>query len=347
MSSHPTAPVKAFVLAAGLGTRLRPVSERLPKPAWPFFGVPLCAHVLHALAEAGVEEAIVNLHHLPQQLKEALTPWIPESLKVTWSFEATILGTGGALTPWLDELGQHSDQPFFLINADTYRELDLSAMLRQHRETNATATLALSALAPGTAGPIAVDAGGRITRFLKGVAPGEASPVQSCDFAGVHLLGPEVLRGVSGIDEEVFCINTAVHSALVAQGENYRGYFIAPDAFWSDLGTPERYLTAHFELMKRGKTPPLARGRLVTKEQTSAGGATILPPSYIEEGASVEAGALVGPLAVLGRGARVAAGARFARSVAWAGAVAGENSDIFNSILTDRGELVAPETDKR
>jgi mannose-1-phosphate guanylyltransferase len=334
---------KAFVLAAGLGTRLRPVSERVPKPAWPFFGAPLCAHVLHALAEAGVEEAIVNLHHLPELLKKELTPWIPATLKVTWSYEETILGTGGALKPWLDELGGDGSAPFFLINADTYRELDLGAMAHQHMQERPTATLLLSALPPHEEGPIGVDGSGRIVRFLNATLPG-AEGATGCDFAGVHLLEPELLRAVGEVDEENFCINAVVHSALVARGEVYRGHLIDQGAFWSDLGTPERYLTAHCTLLERGGLPSLARGRLVTETESTPEGGTILPPSYVEEGARVETGAVAGPFAVLGQGAGIMAGASFTRSAAWAGArVAGQ---INNSIFTDRGEILTPKSDK-
>ncbi len=89
--------MKAFVLAAGLGTRLRPLTGELPKPAWPLFDVPLAAHVLRALAGAGVREAVVNLHHLPELLQESLAAWTPPGLRVRWSLEPRILGTGEPL----------------------------------------------------------------------------------------------------------------------------------------------------------------------------------------------------------------------------------------------------------
>ncbi len=137
--------MKAFLLAAGLGIRLRPLSLESPKPAWPFFDVPLAAHVLRLLMAAGITEVVVNLHHLPQRVREALAPWAPGAIPVRWSFEQTVLGTGGALLPWRDFF---YDGPFFLANADTYQEIDLVQMARFHQERGGDRHRGRSASAP-------------------------------------------------------------------------------------------------------------------------------------------------------------------------------------------------------
>jgi NDP-sugar pyrophosphorylase family protein len=243
-----TGPLRAVVLAAGLGTRLRPLSLELPKPAWPLFEVPLAAHVLRRLALAGVEEAIVNLHHLPELLQDALEPWIPEGQRVSWSPEQQILGTGGALLPWRRLLAEGA---FFLVNGDTFQELDLAAMAGRHRATGAVATLALRGAAAGTAAPIEVDAEGRIVRFLGARAPG-TGPGSPCDFTGVHVLDPAILPH---LPDRPHCINADVHQRLVAAGAPLHGFLPPPGDFWSDLGTPGRYLGAHRELFQRRALP--------------------------------------------------------------------------------------------
>lgn len=323
------APLRAVVLAAGLGTRLRPLSLELPKPAWPLFDVPLAAHVLRSLAGAGVTQAVVNLHHLPERLREALEPWIPEGLRVRWSFEEVIQGTGGALLPWREFL---SEGTFLLANGDTYQELDLSALLRRHRETGAAATLALRPLAPGSAAPIEADAEGRIVRFLGARAPG-SGPGTPCEFTGVHALEPELLVR---LPERSHCINADVHRHLVAEGAHLQGYFPPHEAFWSDLGIPERYLGAHWELLARGVLPPGVPGRLVSGEEETPEGGRVVGPSYLGAGAVVGPGAAAGPFAVLGAGARVGPGAQVGSSVLWAGA-SWQSGSLRGSILSPSG----------
>jgi NDP-sugar pyrophosphorylase family protein len=325
--------MRAFLLAAGLGTRLRPLSLELPKPAWPLFDVPLAAHVLHALAAAEVDEVIVNLHHLPEVLRAALEPWLPPDLRVRWSPEEEILGTGGALEPWREYLG---DGPFFLANADTYQELDLSQMAAQHRLVGATATLVVRPLPPGREGPIEVAEDGRVVRFLGRSAPG-AAPGTPCEFSGVHLLEPELLEV---LPHGPCCINTDVHAPLVGRGAHLHGYVPPRDAYWSDLGTPRRYLAAHAELLERGRVPDLAPGRTVRADTIDVGGGTVLGPSYLGPGARVAAGAVVGPSAVLGWGAIAGGGSRVTRTVLWAGATAAPGESVLDLVRSASGETL-------
>jgi len=306
-------PRRAVVLAAGLGTRLRPLSLELPKPAWPLFEVPLAAHVLRGLARAGVEEAVVNLHHLPERLRAALEPWVPAGLRLSWSPEEPILGTGGALLPWRRFLAEGA---FFLANGDTFQELDLAAMAAWHRETGAVATLALRGAAPGTSSPLEVDADGRIVRFLGARAPG-AGPGSPCDFTGVHVLAPDIL---SRLPERPHCINADVHQGLVAAGVPLYGFLSPRGAFWSDLGTPDSYLGAHRELLLRGAVPTGSPGRVFAASGDAPGGGRVEAPSYLGPGAAVGPGCVAGPFAVLGAEARLEGGAEVADAVLWAGA---------------------------
>ncbi|RMG91393.1 MAG: hypothetical protein D6708_07435, partial [Candidatus Dadabacteria bacterium] len=245
----------AFVLAAGYGTRLRPLSRVVPKPAWPLFDVPLAARVLDLIAAAGLRRAIVNLHHLPEVLRARLEPWIPEGLEVAWSHEPEIRGTGGALAPWRGEL---RPEPFVLANADTYQELDLPAMVRAHAAKGALATLSV---APAAGGPLEVDEQGRIVRFLDARAPGTGRG-RPCEFTGVHVLEPEIL---AHIPDRRCCINADVHRHLVGRGAPVFAHVLGEGAFWSDLGTVERYLSAHRALLGRGRVPR-APGEVVETE---------------------------------------------------------------------------------
>ncbi len=318
---------RAFVLAAGLGTRLRPLSLELPKPAWPLFDVPLAARVLRVLGAAGVKRAVVNLHHLPEVLRRRLGPWLPAGMEVAWSPEPRILGTGGALLPWREELGRGA---FFLANADTYQEIDLAALAEAHREKGALATLTL--WPAGEDAPIEVDGSGRIVRFLDARAPGSA-PGRPCAFTGLHLLEPEVLDAIPGAP---CCINADVHRRLVARGAPVYGHLLDPSAFWSDLGTPARYVGAHLELLDLGRVPP-APGVVVAQDRVLPSGAVVRAPAYLGPGCEAGPGARVGPFAVLGAGARVGAGAEVARAVVWGAAAVGT---VHDAVVAPSGTVL-------
>lgn len=328
---------RAFLLAAGFGTRLRPLTEELPKPAWPLFDVPLAAHVLRLLHGTGVREAVVNLHYLPDAMKEALIPWIPEGFLVHWSFEPEILGTGGALEGWRDFLGKG---PFFLANGDTYQELDLGAMADFHRAKGALGTLSLRRLPSGAKGPIEVDGAGRIVRFLSARAPGGGEG-QPCDFTGVHCLEPGVLADLPG---GPCCINAQVHARLVERGEPLFGFLVPEGAFWSDLGTPERYLGAHRELLGAGRVPPGCPGEVVLGRTRTGDGGEIIGPAYRGPGARVLEGARVGPLSVLGSGTTVGAGAVVQESVLWGCAKVVPGRVVRGVVLSSSGRTLSVPT---
>jgi NDP-sugar pyrophosphorylase family protein len=285
----------------------------LPKPAWPLFDLPLAAHALRRLARAGVEDAIVNLHHLPARLREVLEPWIPEGMRVSWSLEKRILGTGGALLPWRPLLAEGA---FFLVNGDTFQDVDLVAMMNQHRKTGAVVTLTLREAAAGAAAPLEVDAAGRVVRFLGARAPG-AEPGTPCEFTGTHLLDPTVLLR---LPDRPHCINADVHQKLVGFGAPVYGFLTRPEDFWSDLGTPERYLGAHRELLRRGAVPEGCPGQVFAASGRARGGGWVEVPSYLGPDASIGPDCVAGPFAVLGAAARLERGARLSAGVLWAGA---------------------------
>jgi mannose-1-phosphate guanylyltransferase len=321
--------MKAFLLAAGLGTRLRPLSQELPKPVWPLFDVPIAAHALRAMDGAGVTEVVVNLHHLPGELRRSLAPWIPSGVRVRWSHEEVILGTGGALGPWRDLLSQET---FLVANADTYQEIDLGAMVRWHRERGGIATIALRQARTGSRAPVEVDGSGRVVRFLKGRAPG-AAPARSCEFTGVHVLEPEIF---DHLPEGRSCINADGHQQLVAGGKPVFGYVPPEDGFWSDLGTPALYLGAHRHFLTMGGLPFGSPGSLVLEDRNAEGGGRVRAPSYLGAGARVEDGGVAGPFAVLGSEARVSSRGRIVDSVLWPRAAVGAG-ELRNTVVSPTG----------
>lgn len=227
--------MKAMVLAAGLGVRLRPLTDTTPKPLLPIAGRPILAWNLLLLKRHGITDVIVNLHHLGGQIVQAIGDGSRLGMRVAYSHEPEILGTGGGIrqaAPFL------KDGPFLVLNGDTLSECDLSGLIAAHRAGKAPATLALREDPAAAAwGPVTVDKGSRILQ-INGVPPlaPDAGPLPApCMFAGIHVLEPEVLEAIPAGHGSII----DVYHTLIGNGRPLRGWRM--NGYWSDIGTRERY----------------------------------------------------------------------------------------------------------
>jgi len=289
--------VKAMVLAAGLGLRMRPLTLLRAKPALPVLNRPLLHWTLERLARHRVTDVIINLHHLPETVTAAVGDGRDFGLRVTWSRERTILGTGGGPRAVRDFFG---DQPFLLVNGDMLFDFDLSRLLTRHRAAGVPATLALLPNPdPRTYGPVVTGPDGRI-RSLAG-RPRHARGTVSL-FTGVHVLDPALLERLpQGASDSV----RDLYAPLVAEGARLLGVRVR--GAWYDLGRPSLYLSAQIRRLRGGR-------------------------SLVHPSARVEAGARVFA-SVVGPGARVAAGAVVEGSVLWEGTEVEAGARVRGSIL--------------
>lgn len=237
--------MKAMVLAAGLGTRLRPITNNIPKPLIPVAGRPLIHYTLNLLKRHNIKEVIINLHYLADMIKKEVGDGSRFGIKVNYSYEPEILGTGGGIKKVEDFF---SDGTFLVINADILVGLDLSDVVRFHKEKGAIATMVLRHDKDvDSYGAIEIDKDGRIRQFL-GKIDYKGAPLRKLMFTGIHVLEPEVLSYIpSNIS---CCINRTAYPEMISTGERVYGYVM--DGYWSDLGTPERYSQAE-EDMAKGK----------------------------------------------------------------------------------------------
>ncbi|ABC83458.1 sugar phosphate nucleotidyltransferase [Anaeromyxobacter dehalogenans] len=316
-----------MVLCAGLGTRLRPLTARVPKPAVPVCGVPLVRYSLALLAGAGVRRAVVNVHHLPDAMAaEAGAAARALGLSLTVSREPVIAGTGGALREARAAL--RGADALLLVNGDVLFDVDLGAALAAHRASGALATMVLLPMPAGARyAAVEVDAGGAVRRIAGRFGPG-GEGLAPWHFSGVHVLSAALLDAVPAEPFEAD-VNRHVYPPLMASGA-IRGHVAA--GYWNDLGTPERYLEANRDLLA-GRVPlarfpgaePFAGAAERLPGVWVAGGARVDPgarlagPALVCAGADVAAGAEIGPGAVVGPGCRVPAGAAVRRAVLWAG----------------------------
>jgi NDP-sugar pyrophosphorylase family protein len=228
--------MKAMILAAGLGTRLRPLTNTVPKPLLPVAGTPLIIWNLLLLKRHGFRDVVINLHHLGPMIEQALGDGSKFGLRITYSPEPIILGTGGGIK---QAESYFSGESVLVLNGDTLFELDLEALCTFHRTRNAAATLVLRA-DPEAArwGLVEVEAGDRIVR-ITGKGRSSAAPATPRMFAGVHVLNPRLLRDVpKGVTSSII----DPYVAAIERGEAVLGYDLK--GYWSDIGTAERYAQA-------------------------------------------------------------------------------------------------------
>lgn len=228
--------MKAMILAAGLGTRLQPLTNATPKPLLPVAGTPLIVWNLLLLRRHGVTEVIINLHHLGGMIQDALGDGTKFGMRLAYSHEPVILGTGGGLKKAEPFFG---GDPFLVLNGDTLLELDLGALAQFHRQGGALATMVVRDDPEADRwGAVEMDARQRVVR-ITGQGRTDTGPTVKRMFAGVHLMHPHVLREVPA-DRESSIIDAYVRE--IERGAMILGFEMA--GYWSDVGMPERYAQA-------------------------------------------------------------------------------------------------------
>jgi NDP-sugar pyrophosphorylase family protein len=291
----------AFILGAGLGNRLRPLTDRLPKPLVPLFHQPLAGWAMAACAKAGIQRFAVNTHHLP----EAWNGFNPE-YDVTYFHEPVLLETGGGLKNLGVWMG---DEPLLVHNGDIFSTLPLEKLIAAHEASGLPVTLALRS--EGVAKHIALDlSGNRVVDIRNSLGRGEGTHV----FSGIYCVSPGFLDRIPA-GEKISVIPAFLELAAVGQ----LGAIVLDDGVWLDLGDRKSYLQAHREL---GLGPAV-------HPQATVEGATV-ERSVVGPGAVVEAGAIVRD-SVIWPGGRVGGDAVLDRCIVFSTEPAGgthQNADL-------------------
>jgi mannose-1-phosphate guanylyltransferase len=303
--------MQAIVLVGGEGTRLRPLTDSVPKPALTLVDRPFLAYMIEWLAAHGVTEVVLACGFLPDVLREALAGEEGRAgVRIRYATEPEPLGTAGAIRFAADSLGADLDERFLALNGDVLTDLDLGALLRAHEGTGAAATIALHPVEDAAAfGLVRSDEGGEVLEFLEKTGepvPGEVN-------AGMYVLERRVLELIPAganvsIEREVFprLVGAGLRSRLL-------------EGYWVDIGTPERYLQASWDILE---------GRVATRVEPSA------PGVLVDSAAEVDSAARIGPRAVVGPACRVEAGAEVLDSVLLDGCRVGEGARVAGSILS-------------
>ena len=302
--------MQALVLAGGEGTRLRPLTLTTPKPVMPLAGRPFLSYMLDWLGSHGVDEVILSCGFLSDGVRRVLGD-IYQGMRLRYVVEDQPLGTAGPVRLALDE-GLLAER-LLVLNGDVLTDIDLTAELEQHQRTGAAVTLALVAVEDVTSyGVVPTDEEGRVIAFLE-KTEGEV-PTNRIN-AGAYVVERSVLESVPpgqavSFEQEVF-------PRLVGQGL----YGYAAEGYWIDIGTPERYLEATYDLLG---------GRLAsTLPARDETGSLVYPPC-------LTSGAHIGPQSVLSPHCSVGTDSAIDRSVLQEGVVVGSDCVIRESVLAER-----------
>jgi mannose-1-phosphate guanylyltransferase len=300
--------VQALILAGGEGTRLRPLTYTVPKPVLPLVGRPHIAYVIDWLVRHGVDDVVVSCGHLAEGMRAAIAELEP-GVEIRYAEEPDPRGTAGAIRFAEDLLGDR----FLVLNGDVLCDLDLTALIEQHQRTAASATIALYPVAdPFGYGLVHRRDDGEITEFLEKPEPEQIDTDEI--NAGAYLLERSVLDHVP--PDTAVSIEREVFPELIGEGL----YGIRLDGYWIDIGTPERFLEANWDILD---------GRVETLV-----GDELDEPVMVGEGCEISPDAELHAPCVIGPNSTVGSDAVIERSVLLDGCTVGDGARLSNSILS-------------
>ncbi|MBS1953555.1 MAG: NDP-sugar synthase [Cyanobacteria bacterium SZAS-4] len=325
--------MKAMVLAAGVGSRLEPLTTQVPKPIVPVANVPVMEHLLKLLAKHGFTDICANLHYMPEKLTEYFGDGSQFGVKLNFRFEEKLSGDAGGVRACREFL---QDGTFIVIMGDLITDADLTKVIQEHKKKKALVSIGIKEVDDVSQfGVVVTDDNGFITGFQE--KPSNEEALSKFISTGIYVLEPEVFdhipaTGDYGFGRQLF--PTLVAKRLPVLGVEIEGY-------WSDVGCVEKLREANFDALS-GKVKVDLLGK---KEKRGDATVWLGENSRIDEGAKlsgllmlgrnckVHTGATFGGTVVLGDDVVVESGVHIVDSVVWSGSKIGANAEIKNSVI--------------
>lgn len=327
--------MKAMVLAAGLGTRLKPITFKIPKPMVPVIDRPVMAHLLGLLARHNFTDAVANLHYYPDTIRDYFGDGSAFGVNLTYNFEQELLGTAGGVRAVSEFLG---DEPFLIISGDALTDVDLTALAERHRSSGGIATLTVKRVDDTREyGVVLHDSEGRITGFQEKPHPDEAlSDLGNC---GIYVFSPEIFDFFP--DRPFVDWAQDVFPALL---ENDVPFFIhETEDYWNDVGSLSELRGGTFDALSGAVDLGIAGAGagVYTADAGALDRAELVDePVWVGAGASIADGvSLQGPV-VIGDGAEVGAGACLRNTIVFPGAQVPAGFIAIDAIL-GQGDVVS------
>jgi len=319
-----------MIMAAGLGTRLMPLTGVIPKPMVPIAGYPAIGHILHHLRRHDILEVVINLHHLPETIRGFFGDGASLGMSIAYSFEEELMGTAGGVKNNQSFLGGGT---CLIMSGDSLTDVDLGAVRAAHRESGGVSTVVTKRVDdPSEYGVVVTDGSRRVLGFQEKPAREDAlSDLCNC---GIYVFEPEIFDLIPA--DTFYDFGRQVFPGLLEGGVPFHAY--TTGRYWNDVGSLEAYRDGNFDVLA-GRVEVVVPGRRVDGDvwvgETSviSPDARIVGPVVIGSGCVIESGAeLVGPV-VVGDGARVGASCRVTRSVLWEECAVGPGSILEDSLL--------------
>ena len=326
---------KAVILVGGEGTRLRPLTNGIPKPMLPVLNHPFLEHTIRYLSKYGITEVILALSYLPDVIKEYFGDGRRLGVRLHYTIEDSPLGTAGAVK----NAEEYLDSTFVVLNGDIFTELDIGAMFTFHRERKARATIALTWVDnPCAFGVIETDKNSRIQRFTEKPAPDEVTT--NWINAGVYILEPEILQQVP--ENAHYMFERGLFPRLLELGETMCGYQFRGQ--WLDMGTPEKYRCLNCDLLLSDDKPAFigspqenglycAEDAVIDPSAQIAGPVVIASRSRIGRRVSIRGPVVIGPDCTIGDGAVLE------EAVLWQGVAVGEGAVLRKCVVGSDTEI--------
>lgn len=312
--------MKAVILVGGEGMRLRPLTCNTPKAIVPILNRPFLEHLLDYLKGHGINDAILAMSYLPDPIQSCLGDGSQLGVRLTYLVEESPLGTAGAVK----NAEQYLDEPFLVFNGDVITEIDLTAMMKHHKEVKPKVSIALTPVEnPTIYGVVETDARGIVQGFVE--KPSWDEVTTNMINAGIYILEPEVLAHIPPSTPSMF--ENYLFPRLLEMGESILGY--PSYAYWIDIGTPEKYLKANHDLLLQ----QVGRGIQVEGNSQLHTTAQIGGPALIAEGCIVAEGAMVKGPVVMGSHCKIGKGAVVQGAVLWHHSRVGEKAILRNCVV--------------
>jgi mannose-1-phosphate guanylyltransferase len=326
--------MRAMVMAAGLGTRLRPLTYEVPKPMVPVANRPVMELLLRLLAGQGFGEVVANLHWFPETIESRFGDGSDQGVDLTYIHEPELTGTAGGVRAAREFLTAERG-PFCVLAGDALTDVDLNALAEAHVRTGGVATLATKRV-PNVSeyGVVVTDSDGRVSGFQE--KPDRAEALSDLANCMIYVLEPEIFDYFPDSDQVDFALD--VFPDLLAHDVPF--YVHVADTYWNDVGSLPEYLQGNLDVV-RGAVGVDAAGELVDGDQEGVLGDDVESSGQILVGEDTRIAAgtrLDGPL-VIGPGASVGAGARLRESVLLPGAAVAEDALVAGAIVGRRGAL--------
>jgi NDP-sugar pyrophosphorylase family protein len=321
--------MKALLLVGGQGTRLRPLTIHQPKSIVPIFNRPFLHYQLDLIKQVPeIDEVILSLNYQPRKIEELFGDGRDVGIKIRYVVEPIPLGTAGGVK----FAARGIDDTLVVFNGDVLTQVDLAALIAFHRKRRAQATIVLTPVEnPSAYGLVETDEANNILRFLE--KPKADDITCNTINAGVYVLEPSAFDRIP--DGVAWSIERSFFPSFIDRGETFIASIYRD--YWIDIGTPEKYMQVHRDIMDGRYSMPPFNGQpsvaWVSPDAKIDSGSRIEAPAFIDDGCVVKSGARIGPYTVLGKHSHVDEEANVSGAIVWPDARIGREAEVRDAII--------------